>query len=99
MNANIDASGTERGFMPAPEVVVTDLGDDLVLLNSRSGEMFALNEAGRCIWYALGGGQAAAAAALIDAFDVTPERARADVRALVNELVEAGLVPADRDGA
>lgn len=94
MTTNNDViSGFGRGFTPPPHVTVTDLGDDMVLLDSKSGEMFALNESGRCIWYALGRGEAAASAALVEAFDVTPERARADVRALLDELVEAGLVP------
>lgn len=94
-----NAALSGRGFVPTSDVVVTDLDDDLVLLDPKSGEMFALNESGRCVWHALDQGLDAAAAALVDAFDVPPERAHADVRALVAELVAAGLVSANGTGA
>ncbi|HEX7120063.1 MAG TPA: PqqD family protein [Longimicrobiales bacterium] len=86
-------------YAPASGVVATDLGDELILLDPGSGEMFSLNATGRCIWQALDGGVAAAAAAVVEAFDVAPERAEADVRALVDDLLGAGLLVVADPGA
>jgi hypothetical protein len=80
------------GYTAAPGVIVTDLADELILLDSSSGEMFSLSGSGRVAWAALGEGVAAAAAAVGAAFDVEPERAEADVEALVRELLQAGLI-------
>lgn len=43
------------GFMwlPNPDVLPTDLGDELVLMDSASSVMFSLNAAGRLLWQAL----------------------------------------------
>lgn|SRR5690554_3115259 len=85
-----------RAYAPAPGVVVTDLGDELILLDPARGEMFALNATGRCIWGALDRGLEAAVRALVTAFEITAEQAAADARALVDDLLRAGLlVPAD----
>lgn len=81
-----------RAYAPAPGIVATDLGDELILLDPARGEMFSLNATGRCIWGALGGGLDAAVRALVDAFDITAEQAAADARALVEDLVAAGLL-------
>lgn len=79
-------------YAPAPGIVVTDLGDELILLDPTRGEMFSLNATGRCVWGALGGGLDAAVRALVDAFDIAAEQAAADARALVEDLVGAGLL-------
>jgi hypothetical protein len=73
-------------------VIATDLGDELVVLDPARGEMFSLNETGRCIWQAIERGDEEPVAALVAAFAVDVEEARADVEALTSALVAAGLL-------
>ncbi|GGJ76995.1 hypothetical protein GCM10008939_21340 [Deinococcus aquiradiocola] len=75
-----------------PDVLVTDLDDELVLLHPLRSEMFSLNAAGGVIWRALPGTAEALVAALTDAFDVTTAEAEADVDALLRELAARDLV-------
>jgi len=77
-----------------PDVIATDLANELILLDPATGEMFSLNTTGRAIWQALDGRTTVAdvSAAIGRAFDVSPERVDADVRQLLASLLEAGLV-------
>ncbi|WP_093797096.1 lasso peptide biosynthesis PqqD family chaperone [Streptomyces sp. Wb2n-11] len=69
----------------------TDYGT--VLLDERAGEYWELNPTATLVVDTLmaGGDEADAVAALTDAFDITPERARQDVDALVQQLRTSGL--------
>jgi PqqD family protein of HPr-rel-A system len=79
-----------------PDVIETDLGEELILLDPRTQEMFSLNATGRAVWRALPApDEAAIAAAVAESFDISPARAEADVRTLLQQLAEAGLVLAD----
>ncbi|MEU2059597.1 lasso peptide biosynthesis PqqD family chaperone [Streptomyces sp. NPDC013455] len=64
-----------------------------VLLDQRSGEYWELNPTATLVVDTLmaGGDEEAAAAAITEAFDVTADRARADVDALVEQLRAGGL--------
>jgi len=77
-----------------PDVIATDLANEMILLDSATGEMFSLNTTGRAIWQALDGRTAVAeiSAAIERAFDVSPERVDTDVRQLLAALLEAGLI-------
>ncbi len=77
----------------ASDVMVTDLGDELVLLDPRSGEMFALNGTARFVWQQLPAASALRIACQVEAeFDVAAEHAYPDVVRLLNQLQRAGLV-------
>jgi len=80
-------------FARKPGVVETDLEAELVLLDPATREMFSLNAVGRAVWRALPGRPVDALAGdLAQAFDVTYETALDDVRRLLGELLEAGLI-------
>ncbi len=79
------------GFTPAPGVIATDLGDELILLDPDRGEMFSLNGSGRSVWQALKCG-ADPVEALTGTFEVEEEVARAEANALILALVAAGLL-------
>lgn len=78
---------------PRDDVTVTDLGDQVVLLDPRNQEMYALDAVGRHIWSVLGqrslGGIAADVA---ERYKVDLDTAEADLRELVDDLERAGLV-------
>ena len=97
--------------MPAyrvnPAVIETDLGEELVLLDPATREMFSLNATGRLVWRALsegGGGGAPGRAVeraverIVAAFEVDADAARADVDTLVSRLAAAGLIVASVEG-
>jgi hypothetical protein len=85
-------------FRPADEVIVTDLGNELILLDPRSGEMFSLNDTGRCVWFALPVSSALDVARRVaEEFDVGPEAACGDVVLVMAALKRAGLMVSDAD--
>lgn len=85
-------AGASTGYVPHPGIIVTDLGDELVLFDPTNGEMYALQGPGRVAWSALGEGEASAVDALVTRFEVEREQAAADVAALVRDLLQAGLI-------
>lgn len=79
-------------YKRSPDVIATDLGDELILLDPARGEMFGLNESGRRVWLDLEHSPDSVAAAIAEEFGIEPARARADVELLLAALTEAGLV-------
>lgn len=73
-------------------VLVTDLGDELVLLQAQSTQMFQLNGSGRVAWLALPGTTQQVEAALVQAFDIAPPQARVDAAALLADLSTKHLI-------
>ncbi|WP_425147140.1 PqqD family peptide modification chaperone [Deinococcus sp.] len=78
-------------YARSPDALVTDLGDELVILNAQSGEMYNLNASGRAAWQALPTSLDGVAAALV-ALGAAPEAAQADARAWLTQLEAEGLV-------
>jgi hypothetical protein len=77
----------------ASEVIATDLQHELILLDPRNGQMFSLNETGRRIWHELPVESPRDLAVVLNAeFDVTTERALADVQNILTAMIEAGLI-------
>jgi hypothetical protein len=82
-----------RASVPA-DVLVQELQGEAVLLNIQSGRYFGLDEVGTRMWAAITSAESlrAASEALLAEYEVTRERLEGDVRALVEKLVEYGLV-------
>jgi hypothetical protein len=78
----------------ASDVLSSELGSEHVMLNLRDGTYYGLEAVGSDIWKLLQQPITVAeiCRALIDTYDVEPERCREDVAKLVGELVERGLV-------
>ncbi|MFB9993339.1 PqqD family protein [Deinococcus oregonensis] len=78
-------------WTPAPDVLVTDLETEVVLLQAGSGEMFQLNASGRAAWFAFPTDTAGVAAILIK--HGAPEaQAQIDADAWLNDLHTRGLI-------
>lgn len=75
-----------------PDVLVTDLGDELILMQAAQGVMFSLNKTGRVAWMALPATTGAVGTALAGAFDVPAAQAHDDARTLLTELAAQGMV-------
>ena len=80
------------GSMRNPDVISTDLGDEFLLLDPHTRAMFTLNSTGRVVWQHVEDGVDAIVTILTEQFAIGPEQAQTDVRALIAELVSAGLI-------
>ena len=74
--------------------VSTDLGEEAVILHFEAGVYYGLEGVGARVWSLLRGEPAVGEIcdAVVSEYDVDRERCEADVRALLEELVSAGLV-------
>ena len=80
-------------YHAAPDVIATDLHREIILLDPRNGEMFALNATGRCIWLSLPARSLAQIGeVLITRLGSSPSSAYADAEAFMLELTRHGLV-------
>ena len=75
-----------------PAVMFTHIEREAVLLDPRTRRMFDLNRTGTVVWDSIETGVEAAISQVISAFAVDEVTARLDVEALLEQLVEAGLV-------
>jgi hypothetical protein len=91
--------GARDRTRPAPSVHVRAFDDELVVLDLAAGEYFALDAIGARLWQGLGAGNTVedVAKAIVDDYDVSFERALADLLTLADELVARGLVVPARD--
>lgn len=80
-----------------PDVLVSHLEGEAVLLHMGTKEYFRLNSTGACIWKTLEGGAdiESAARALADTFDVTLPEAETSAARLFEELVKNRLIRED----
>ncbi len=75
------------------DLTVTDLGDEVVLLDPRTQEMYALDDVGRFVWFASTGADLEGIAARVaDRYAIGLDVAERDVAILVAELAEANLL-------
>lgn len=80
-------------FHAGRDVIATPLEGELILLDPHTGQMFSLNETGRFVWDRLGTCNTDQIVTQVaETFDVSRERAEADVRALMSGLLDAGLI-------
>lgn len=83
-----------ENLRPSKDVVSRRVGDDIVLVNLQSDEMYSLNSTGARAWELLGEGHDLEAidATLADEYDVDLEEVRRERETLVDELKQRGLV-------
>jgi len=83
---------------PSPDVQGTSMEGETVLLDLNSGRYYNLNRLGSVIWEHCTGHSTISDihAVLCDCFDVASERALDDLIALVNQLVQEGLLQQER---
>ena len=78
---------------PNPEIIVTELEDELVLLNPRTQSMFTLNGTGKVIWQHLGTHTSEEIAIKItEAFEIDLTTAQKDTSDLLESLEKSGLL-------
>ncbi len=79
-------------YLHSSDLVTTDLGDEIVLLNPINRKVFSLNKTGQIVWKLLPEGMEAVVEEISRRFGITTEQARGDAEILVADLLENGLV-------
>ncbi len=81
-------------FVVNSEVVARMVGDEAILLDLTTGTYFTLNPVGAVIWRALEAGDSvdAIVATVLAEFDADEPVVREDIRLLLDDLVDKGLV-------
>src|SRR6185369_5291351 len=87
-------------FAPTTTVVAitdqasVDLDDEAAILNLKTGVYFGLNEVGAWVWRLIQTPLTVVEvrAAMLDEFDVTPERCDSDLQDLLRDLVKHQLI-------
>lgn len=79
-------------WRPDAEVLTTDLGDELVLMEPVRSVMFSLNESGRLLWQTLPADETRLTEVLRDAYGLDAEQARRDVQVWLRDLSERALI-------
>jgi hypothetical protein len=84
----------EPRYVRARELMEADMDDELVALDPQGGLCFGFNSVATSVWKLLSQprSEAELQAALAEEYDVAPERCRADVRELLDDLAAKGLV-------
>lgn len=77
-----------------PQVLVNQIGEEMVILDLASGTYFGLNPVGAQIWQLLSAGKTIAETckAMVENYDVSPSEIERDVINLANELLSKNLV-------
>ena len=85
-------------FRPSPDVQAASIEGETVLLDLSTGRYYTLNHLGSVIWEHCAGHRTLKDihADLCDRFEVVPEQALSDLVALINQLVEEGLLQQER---
>ena len=79
----------------APDVAARRIGDELMIMSSRTSALFSLNETAALLWQAADGVTPLAEIVERDicpAFDVDADTALSDARALATELADHGIL-------
>jgi len=81
-------------YKPSADVMLSTVDDGAVLLHLKQGVYFGLNTVGADIWDMLlrGMNSDECAAQLVEIYDIDAGSAVADYNALINELLEQGLI-------
>ncbi|MEK4033167.1 PqqD family protein [Methylocystis sp. IM3] len=78
----------------SPDILVQEVGEEIVLLDLRNGTYYGLNQVGACMFRCIRDGKALEEAreSLLDEFEVAPDELDRDIAQLVEELLARRLL-------
>jgi len=81
-------------FTIDPNLSWRDVGEDLVALNTSSGEYFTFNKTGRIIWLAIAEGDTLdeLTQKIVTEYNVDQKKTLSDVTKFLTMLIEGGLI-------
>jgi hypothetical protein len=92
VRARISASFSR--FLPSPDALATRVGDEIVLVHTRTDKIYVLNRTGARVWELIGAAldRHEVAGRLADEFQARPDEIGREVDALIDALVEGRLL-------
>ena len=87
-------TGDSSVFKQAPDQIASTVGEEVVILNFKSGTYYGLNEIGARIWHLIHDGKMVREIyeTVLAEYDVEPERCRQDVEQLLQQLLREKLI-------
>lgn len=79
-------------WTPSADLLVTDLDDELILMDPGSAEMYSLNGSGRVLWQALPATDATLEELLRRTYGLDAIQARADLAAWLADMQRRALI-------
>ena len=81
-------------YIAADDVLVTEFGNETVLLNLQDGVYYGLEDTGALVWKLLRQPVSVTHIrdAVVAAYDVDPARCERDIRALISDLADRQLI-------
>ena len=78
----------------ASEQIASNVGEEIVILNFKSGTYYGLNELGARIWHLIQDSKTVSEIyeTVLAEYDVEPERCKHDVEQLLQQLLKEGLI-------
>lgn len=95
MSSSSSQSLSPQSIVVASQTQVSsELQDESVILDVRSGNYYGLNDVGASIWAIIQAPTPVAViqSAILDEYDVTPDECNQDVLTLLHQLIDIGLV-------
>ena len=87
-------------FSPSEDALAARVGDEIVLVHTRTDKIYVLNKTGARVWELLGAAldRGEVAGRLADEFEAAPDEIAREVDALIDALVEGRLLVGRQDG-
>ena len=82
---------SDPAWMASTDVVATELGEGLALLNLKTNEYFSLNDVGAFVWSVLPKPRSEIIQAVVEQYEVTADDCAGDVDLLLEDLRNAAL--------
>jgi hypothetical protein len=85
---------SDTTFKTSENIAWRNVNEEVVILNLKSGEYFTLNDVGQFVWLAVADQKniEEIRQKVVDAFDVSPEKASEDIEAFISRMLDEGLL-------
>jgi hypothetical protein len=85
---------SDTTFKTSENITWRNVNEEVVILNLKSGEYFTLNDVGQFVWLAVADqkNMEEIRQKVVDAFDVTPEKASEDIEEFISRMLDEGLL-------
>jgi hypothetical protein len=88
------AISSDTTFKISENIAWRNLNEEVVILHLKSGEYFTLNDVGQFVWLAVTDqkNMGEIRHKVVDAFDVSPEKASEDIEEFISRMLDEGLL-------
>ncbi|MHC4456584.1 MAG: PqqD family protein [Planctomycetota bacterium] len=85
---------SDTTFKTSENIAWRNVNEEVVILHLKSGEYFTLNDVGQFIWLAVADqkNMGEIRQKVVDAFDISPEKASEDIDEFISRMLDEGLL-------